>query len=242
MFIGSGTFINIISVFLGTVVGVTVAHRLPQRVRDVVMDGLGLVTGMIAVLTTSAITNPTLPQVLGKGRPVLIVLASIVLGGMIGSALNLELRLEALGDKLKSKFDKGDPDSTFTEGFVAASLLFCIGPMTILGSITDGLGGGNQMLILKSILDFFASLGFAAALGWGVAASGLSILVVQGGFTVFGYFLGNFMSDVQILMLTATGGLLLVGISLRLLNIKQVPVGNLLPALIIAPILVAILS
>ena len=242
MFIGSGTFINIISVFLGTLVGVSVAHRLPNRVREVVMDGLGLVTGMIAVLTTAAITDPTLPESLGKGRPVLIVLASIVLGGMIGSALNLELRLESLGDKLKSRFDKGDTDSKFTEGFVAASLLFCIGPMTILGSITDGLGGGNQMLILKSILDFFAALGFAAALGWGVAASGLSILVVQGGFTLFGYFLGNFMSDVQILMLTATGGLLLVGISLRLLNIKQVPVGNLLPALAISPILVALLS
>lgn len=241
MFIGSGTVINVASVIIGTFVGVTIAHRLPARVREVVMDGLGLVTAMIAVLTTAAIVDPQLAETLGKGRPVLIVLASILLGGITGAAIRLEDRLETLGDKLKARFSK-DGESTFTEGFVAASLLFCIGPMTILGSITDGLGGGNEMLILKSTLDFFAALAFAAALGWGVAASGLSILIVQGGLTLFGYFLGNFMSDVQILMLTATGGLLLVGISMRLLNIKQVPVGNLLPALLYAPALAALLS
>lgn len=241
MFIGSGTVINVISVIIGTCVGVTIAHRLPTRVRDVVMDGLGLVTGMIAVLTTAAIVDPSLTETLGKGRPVLIVLASILLGGITGSAIRLEDRLESLGDKLRARFAQ-EGESTFTEGFVAASLLFCIGPMTILGSITDGLGGGNEMLILKSTLDFFAALAFAAALGWGVAASGISILVVQGGLTLFGFFLGNFMSDVQILMLTATGGLLLVGISMRLLNIKQIPVGNLLPALLFAPLLVALLS
>lgn len=241
MFIGSGTVINVISVIIGTCVGVTIAHRLPTRVRDVVMDGLGLVTGMIAVLTTAAIVDPSLTETLGKGRPVLIVLASILLGGITGSAIRLEDRLESLGDKLRARFAQ-EGESTFTEGFVAASLLFCIGPMTILGSITDGLGGGNEMLILKSTLDFFAALAFAAALGWGVAASGISILVVQGGLTLFGFFLGNFMSEVQILMLTATGGLLLVGISMRLLNIKQIPVGNLLPALLFAPLLVALLS
>lgn len=241
MFIGSGTVINVASVIIGTFVGVTIAHRLPPRVREVVMDGLGLVTAMIAVLTTAAITDPLLAESLGRGRPVLIVLGSILLGGITGAAVRLEDRLESLGDKLRARFAK-EGESTFTEGFVAASLLFCIGPMTILGSITDGLGGGNEMLILKSTLDFFASLAFAAALGWGVAASGISILIVQGGLTLFGYFLGNFMSDVQILMLTATGGLLLVGISMRLLNIKQVPVGNLLPALIYAPLLVEVLS
>ena len=241
MFIGSGTVINVASVIIGTFVGVTIAHRLPPRVREVVMDGLGLVTAMIAVLTTAAITDPLLTESLGRGRPVLIVLGSILLGGITGAAVRLEDRLESLGDKLRARFAK-EGESTFTEGFVAASLLFCIGPMTILGSITDGLGGGNEMLILKSTLDFFASLAFAAALGWGVAASGISILIVQGGLTLFGYFLGNFMSDVQILMLTATGGLLLVGISMRLLNIKQVPVGNLLPALIYAPLLVGVLS
>ena len=241
MFIGSGTVINVISVIIGTSVGVTIAHRLPARVREVVMDGLGLVTSMIAVLTTAAIVDPSLTETLGKGRPVLIVLSSILLGGITGAAIRLEDRLESLGDKLRARFAK-EGESTFTEGFVAASLLFCIGPMTILGSITDGLGGGNEMLILKSTLDFFAALAFAAALGWGVAASGISILVVQGGLTLFGFFLGNFMSDIQILMLTATGGLLLVGISMRLLNIKQIPVGNLLPALLYAPLLVALLS
>ena len=241
MFIGSGTVINVVAVIIGTIAGVAIAHRLPARVREVVMDGLGLVTGMIAVLTTAAITNPLLSESLGKGRPVLIVLGSILLGGITGAAIKLEDRLETFGNTIKARFAK-DGESTFTEGFVAASLLFCVGPMTILGSITDGLGGGNEMLVLKSTLDFFASLAFGAALGWGVAASGISVFIVQGGLTLFGYFLGNFMSEVQILMLTATGGLMLVGISMRLLNIKQVPVGNLLPALFYAPLLTAILS
>lgn len=241
MFIGSGTLINVIAVLIGSAIGVFIAHRLNERIREVVTDGLGLATGMIAVLTTAAITNPLLSQTLGAGRPVLIVLASVVVGGMLGTVMRIEERLEAFGDRLKTKFS-GEDGSRFTEGFVAASLLFCVGAMSVLGPITDGLGGGNEILVLKSTLDFFASIAFASVFGWGVAASVLTILLFQGSLTLLGYALGNFMSEVQVLMLTATGGLLLLAISLRLLNLKQIPVGNMLPALIIAPLLAAAFS
>lgn len=241
MFIGSGTLLNVIAVLIGSTIGVFIAHRLNEKIRDVVTDGLGLATGMIAVLTTAAITNPLLSQNLGSGRPVLIVLASVVVGGMLGTAMRIEERLEAFGDRLKTRFS-GEDSSRFTEGFVAASLLFCVGAMSVLGPITDGLGGGNEILVLKSTLDFFASVAFASVFGWGVAASALTILLFQGSLTLLGYALGNFMSEVQVLMLTATGGLLLLAISLRLLNLKQIPVGNLLPALIVAPLLAAAFS
>ena len=241
MFIGSGTLINVIAVLIGSTIGVFIAHRLNERIRDVVTDGLGLATGMIAVLTTAAITNPLLSQTLGSGRPVLIVLASVVVGGMLGTAMRIEERLEAIGDRLKARFS-GKDGSRFTEGFVAASLLFCVGAMSVLGPITDGLGGGNEILVLKSTLDFFASIAFASVFGWGVAASALTILVFQGSLTLLGFALGNFMSEVQVLMLTATGGLLLLAISLRLLNLKQIPVGNMLPALVLAPLLAAVFS
>lgn len=240
MFIGSGTVINVIAVLIGSTLGVFIAHRLSEKIRDVVTDGLGLVTGMIAVLTTASITNPVLSQALGAGRPVLIVLASVVLGGMLGTALQIEERLERAGDQLKQRFSSSG-SSRFTEGFVAASLLFCVGAMSVLGPITDGLGGGNEILVLKSTLDFFASIAFASVFGWGVAASVFTILIFQGSLTILGYALGNFMSEVQVLMLTATGGLLILGIALRLLNIRQIPVGNMLPALVIAPLLTALL-
>jgi hypothetical protein len=241
MFIGSGTLINVIAVLIGSTIGVFIAHRLNVKIRDVVTDGLGLATGMIAVLTTAAITNPLLSQTLGAGKPVLIVLASVVVGGMLGTAMRIEERLEAFGDRLKARFS-GEDGSHFTEGFVAASLLFCVGAMSVLGPITDGLGGGNEILVLKSTLDFFASIAFASVFGWGVAASVLTILLFQGSLTLLGYALGNFMSEVQVLMLSATGGLLILGISLRLLNLRQIPVGNMLPALIIAPLLAALFS
>lgn len=241
MFIGSGTLINVIAVLIGSTIGVFIAHRLNEKIRDVVTDGLGLATGMIAVLTTAAITNPLLSQNLGSGRPVLIVLASVVGGGMLGTAMRIEERLEAFGDRLKTRFS-GEDGSRFTEGFVAASLLFCVGAMAVLGPITDGLGGGNEILVLKSTLDFFASIAFASVFGWGVAASALTILLLQGSLTLLGYALGNFMSEVQVLMLTATGGLLLLAISLRLLNLRQIPVGNMLPALVIAPLLAGAFS
>ena len=130
----------------------------------------------------------------------------------------------------------------FIEGYVSASLLFCVGPLTILGSLSDGLGDGIDQLALKSVLDGFASIAFAASLGWGVAAAALTVLVVQGAITGVGVLLGGLLPDGHVAAITATGGLLLVGVALRLLRIKQVPVGDLLPALLVAPLLAQLVA
>ncbi len=193
----------------------------------------------------------------------LIVLGSVLVGGIIGSLLQIEARLEGVGRSIQRRLGGAveaapadvevdgsltDPEpgarrqNTFVEGFVTASLVFCVGPLAILGSISDGLGRGIDQLALKSILDGFASIAFAASLGWGVAASAIVVGVYQGSLTVMGWALGSVLSEAQIALLTATGGLLLVGISLRLLRIRQVPVGDLLPALIVAPVLTAIVA
>jgi len=167
-------------------------------------------------------------------------------GGIIGSLLRIEARLEGIGDAIRRRLvrrrggEDGAAQRRFVEGFVDASLVFCVGPLTILGSLDDGLGRGIDKLALKATLDGFASIAFAASLGWGVAASALAVLVVQGSLTALGFALGGLLPEAHILAITATGGLLLVGVALRLLAIKPVPVGDLLPALLVAPILVEI--
>jgi uncharacterized membrane protein YqgA involved in biofilm formation len=171
-----------------------------------------------------------------QGWSLLVILGSLLLGGLIGSALKLENKLDSMGEKLRIRF-KASSDSPFVEGFVAASLLFAIGPLAILGSISDGMGTGTDQLILKSTLDFFAAMAFATSLGWGVAVSALPVGIYQGVWTVIGFGLGEVLEGYQIDAMTIVGGLMLVCIAFKLLNIKTVAVGNLLPALAIAPIL-----
>jgi len=239
---GTGTLVNVATVLVGSGVGVLVGQRLPERTRDVVTDALGLTTLLIAILSAFAVTDPALIAAVGTSAPMLIVLGSLLVGGIVGSLLRLEARVESLGGWLQSRLTRtGDSAERrrFIEGFVAASLLFCTGPLTVLGSLSDGLGRGADQLYLKSVLDGFAALAFASSFGWGVAASALTVVVVQGGLTVVGLFLGDVLSDAQVAALGATGGLLLVGIALRLLRIREIPVADLLPALVMAPLLVA---
>jgi uncharacterized membrane protein YqgA involved in biofilm formation len=182
--------------------------------------------------------------VVGPGIPLLIVIGAILIGGIIGSALQIEQRLEKFGTVLQKRFaGKGSKDSKekFITGFVNASLVFTIGPLAILGALSDGLGQGIEQLATKSILDGFASLAFAASLGWGVALSAIPVGIWQGLLTVLAFAIGSVVSAPVISALTATGGVLLLGVGLRLLQIRQVAVGNMLPALIVAPILTLIL-
>ena len=161
---------------------------------------------------------------------------------MVGSLLRLEERVESLGGALQRRLARdGDAEQRrrFVEGFVAASILFCSGPLTVLGSLNDGLGRGADQLFLKATLDGFAALALAASFGWGVAASALTVVVVQGGLTVVGMLLGDVLPDPHVAALGAAGGLLLVGVAMRLLRIRQVPVADLLPALVVAPLLVS---
>ncbi len=232
--------VNVATVLVGSGLGVLLSQRLPQRTRDVVTDALGLVTLLVAALSALTVTDPSLAAAVGSSAPVLIVLGSLLVGGIAGSMLRIEARLEGLGGRLQRRM-ASSTDSVerrrFIEGFLAASLLFCVGPLTVLGSLSDGLGNGADLLILKATLDGFAAIAFASSFGWGVAASALTVASVQGSLTLLGGLLGELLPEPHLIALTATGGLLLVGVALRLLQLKPVPVGDLLPALLAAPIL-----
>ena len=238
-----GTLINVVAILIGTTLGTLIGSRIPNRTRTLVTDALGLVSFLAAAGAAAAMWNPDFESAVGEGWPILVVLGSLLIGGLIGSALRIEDRLNGLGKYLEQKFTKDkEGDGNFVAGFVSASLIFCVGPMAILGSISDGLGEGNSLLILKSVMDGFAAIAFAAALGWGVGASALSVLVYQGAWSGVGFALGSVLSDYQISAMTSVGGMLLIGIGMRLLNFKIIAVGDLLPALAIAPLLAAFVA
>ena len=197
---------------------------------------MGLVTLLAAASALIPLWSNEYVSALPKGWALLCVLGSLLVGALIGSALHLEEKLEVLGENLRKRF-RASKESPFLEGFVSSSLLFAIGPLAILGSISDGMGTGIDQLILKSTLDFFAAMAFATSLGWGVAVSAIPVGIYQGAWTVIGFGLGEILAGYQVDAMTVVGGLMLVCISLRLLNIKNVAVGNLLPALAIAPLL-----
>jgi uncharacterized membrane protein YqgA involved in biofilm formation len=197
---------------------------------------LGLATLLGAASALIPLWSSRYIDSLPTGWPLLVVLGSLIFGGLIGSALSLEDRLDHLGESLRKKF-KASKESSFVEGFVTASLLFAIGPLAILGSISDGMSNGIDQLLLKGTLDFFAAMAFASSLGWGVAVAAIPVALYQGFWTVIGLGLGEILAGYQVDAMTIVGGVLLIGIGLRLLNIKHVAVGNLLPALAIAPLL-----
>lgn len=251
---GLGTLVNTAAVIAGSLLGMAVGNRLPHRTRAVVTDCLGLVTLLMAALSAGHVNDQGFADAVGSSAPVLIVLGSLLVGGICGSLLRVEERLSGVADRIQGWIarlsrrrpdglaDPGQPGELsarerFIEGWLTATLLFCVGPLTILGSLDDGLGRGIELLAVKSVLDGFASIAFAASFGVGVLLSAVSVLVLQGSLTLAGVFLGGVLPDAQISALTATGGLMLAGIGLRLLRIKDVPVGDLLPAIVIAPLL-----
>jgi uncharacterized membrane protein YqgA involved in biofilm formation len=229
----TGTLINIGTILLGTAIGLLLGHRLPAGMQERVMMGLGLVTLVLGI--DNALkwrdTNP------------LIVFGAILLGGLLGEWIGIERRLGQLGDAIQARVSSGG-HSTVSEGFVTASLLFCIGPLTVVGSIQDGLTGDYQTLASKALLDGFASIAFAAALGWGVGLAAVTVLVVQGGITLAAGLFENVLGEGSepLAALVSAGGVLIIGISLKLLGVKDVKVGNFLPALVLAPCIVGIVS
>lgn len=236
--IGLGTVINVVAIVIGASLGVLLGHRLPERTRTVVTDGLGLLTLVIAAFNIVALTSSDWSDAVGDAAPILIVLGAVVIGGVAGSLLGIERRLEQFGGWFHRKVSRSAAgDSRFVDAFVDTSLLFCIGPLAVLGSFSDGLRQGIEQLVLKSGLDLFASVAFAASMGWGVAASALSVGAVQGLLTLISALVGPFLSAAMVASITATGGVLLIGVGLRILNIRAVPVGDLLPAILVAPIL-----
>ncbi|MCF8550519.1 MAG: DUF554 domain-containing protein [Candidatus Nanopelagicales bacterium] len=243
--VGLGTILNVAAIAIGSLIGIALGNRLPERTRAVVTDSLGMLVLVIAALNIMSLRDQAWVDAVGGSATLLIILGSLIAGGIIGSLLRIETRMEALGGWLQSKFSSGDSSAgraRFIEGFVDASLIFCIGPLAILGALSDGLGLGIDQLALKSALDGFASIAFAATMGWGVLASALAVGIYQGAVTVISYFAGAFLTEALVASITATGGVLLIGVGLRVLRIKSVAVGDLLPALIIAPLLTLLVA
>jgi uncharacterized membrane protein YqgA involved in biofilm formation len=242
---GAGTVLNMATILVGSGLGVLLRGRLPERTRVTVTDALGLVTLVIGGLNVAALGDREFREAVGEGGTLLVVLGALLVGGIVGSLLQLEARLEGMGGWLQRRLTKGEGNQArarFVEGYVSASLVFVVGPLAVLGSLSDGLGRGIEQLALKSTLDGFASLAFAASLGWGVAASALSVGVVQGLLTLLGALLGGLLPAALVSAVTATGGVLLLGVGLRLLALKMVAVGDLLPALVAAPLLVLLVD
>lgn len=233
---GLGTIINLLTVAVGGSLGVVIGHRIPVPMRRTIMQGLGLVTVAIAVTGFAPLLDPDE----GLKRAV-IAIASIIGGGIIGEALRLEDRLASVGDRLRNRLSVEDEEvpaethrSSFVEGFVVASTVFCAGPLTILGSVEDGLGIGIRLLAIKSTLDGFAAIGFAAVYGWGVLASLLTIAIFQGLLTGLGVVIEPLLNAEVLAQLGTVGSLLVLGIALRLLELVDVKVINLVPALALA--------
>ena len=236
MFPGIGTLINIVAIIGGASIGILVGNRMAIKTRILLTDVLGLTTLLGASIALAPMWAKSFTSAFPSGWPLLVILGSLIIGGIIGSLFKLEEKLDSLGESLRLRF-KASSQGSFIEGFVTASLLFAIGPLAILGSISDGMSTGIDQLLLKSTLDFFASIAFASALGWGVAASAIPVGIYQGIWTAIGLFLGQILDTYQIDAMSIVGGTMLIAIGLRLLNIKNISVGNLLPALAIAPIL-----
>lgn len=257
--IGLGTLINIVTILVGSAAGVAFGNRLPERTSRTITDALGMVTLVIAASNIVAFRDPDFVAVAGSGS-LLVVLASLIVGGTIGSLARIEDRLEGFGGWLQRRLGAREgrrgaagaqaatggeaaaaARARFIEGFVDASLIFCIGPLAVLGSLSDGLGRGIDQLVLKSTMDGFFSIAFASTMGWGVAASAIAVGAYQGALTLLAVALGGVLPAAVTASMTATGGILLLGVGLRLLHIRQVAVGDMMPAIVVAPVITAAL-
>ena len=228
----TGTLINVALIVVGSALGLLIGARLPERLRSTLMAGMGLFTLGLG-----------LQQFLKTANPIL-VLVSIVLGTLLGEAARLEDRLQDFGAWLEVRLARGrqGASSRFVQGFLTASLLYCVGPMAILGSIQDGLTGDFRLLATKGVMDGIASLTLASTLGVGVMLSSLPLFVYQGALTLLAGWAQAALSSAMSAELSATGGVLMMGIALNLLEVRRVRVGNMLPALIVAPLLVWLIA
>ena len=239
---GIGTVTNVLTIVGGTLLGLIVGRYISERIRLTVEQAVGMTTLVLGIATAAKTDNIVFP------------LVSVVLGGIIGESLRIEDRFESLGNwvrrKVEVKSQSGLMSRTslttlhprFVEGFVTATLLFSIGPMSILGSIDDGLGRGAQILIVKAALDGLVSILFAATMGWGVAISAVIVGIYQGLMTLGASGLDAILTDRMVHEMSATGGIMILGIALRFMEVKPIRVGSLLPGLFVAPVLVALFA
>ncbi len=227
---GLGTLINTATVLAGGGLGLIIGNRIPDRIRTIIVQVIGLVTISIGLRDVIKTDNMVFP------------LVGMVLGAIIGEMLRIEDRLESLGEILRRKFSKPENESKFVTGFVTATLLFCVGPLTILGAIEDASGKTPQLYIIKGTLDGFMMIIFSALYGIGALFSAASVFVVQGSLTLFGTSLDTLLNDRMRLELFSAGGLAVLAIGINLLEIKKIRLGSMLPGLVITPLLVWIFA
>jgi uncharacterized membrane protein YqgA involved in biofilm formation len=225
-----GTLLNVITVALGCILGLLLRKRFSDSLKLLMLQGIGLITVLIGI------------QMGLKTSNILIPLGGLILGGIAGYLMRVDYGLNRIANKVSKRFNKDNQASTFTEGLITASLIFCVGPMTILGSINDGLYGDYQLLAIKSVLDGFTAIALTASLGIGVAFSIITIIIIQGGLTLLSYYLSGIFTDAVITETTAVGGIIIIGLGLMILDIKKIEVANFLPAIILTPVIVYIIT
>jgi uncharacterized membrane protein YqgA involved in biofilm formation len=230
-----GTLLNVVTVLVGGTLGTVLGNRLPEKMRETVVYGLGLMTAVVGMQTALGTEN------------VLLIMGSVLVGGIVGEWARIEDHLESFGQWLEARFGGGNDERSITRAFVTASLVFCVGPLTVVGSIQDGLTGDYTLLAIKSVLDGFAALAFAATMGPGVLLSILTVVGIQGGLSLLAMWVGDALGAVTratpwVVEMSAAGGVLMLGISLMLLDVRRVRVANLLPAVLIAPLAQVLLA
>ena len=225
-----GTIVNVLAIFLGCSVGLILKSKFPEKIEKIIMQVLGLASLLIGM------------QMAIKADNILLVIFSLVIGGVIGEIIDIEAGLERFGERIKRKFKSNNTSERFVEGFLTASLLYCVGSMAIMGAIKEGLSGNPDILYAKSLLDGVTSIAFTAAMGIGVLFSAIPVFLYQGGITLLARTIKDFLSPEIINEMTAVGGILIWGIGFGLLGIKKIKVGNLLPAILVAAFLAAIFS
>ena len=218
-----GTLVNVATIVTGTAIGLAIKKGIPERMKDTIMQGLAMATMIIGI------------QMALQSKNMLIVVLSVVLGAITGELLNIEDKLGSIGSWMEGKIGNGKGE--FARAFVTASLVYCVGAMAIVGSIQDGLSGDSNTLYVKSLLDGVASIVFASTMGIGVGFAAIPVLVYQGSITLLAQFLQNILTQPVIFEMTATGGVLILGIGIKILGLKDIKVGNLLPAIFYAVLL-----
>ena len=215
----TGTIVNVLTIIVGSTIGMLLKSKLPERLIKTVFQSLGLFTLALGFIMSF------------KAGDYLIIVFSLVIGAIIGELLDLEKMINSLAGKMKKKVKI--KDEKFSEGLLTAFLLFCMGSMTILGAFDEGMKGDPTLLITKSVMDGFAAMALASAFGIGVGFSVIPLLIYQGGLTLFASYLGKFFSEIMINELTAVGGILLIGLGINILEIKKIKIFNILPALVL---------
>lgn len=223
-----GTVVNVVAIFLGCSAGFILKSKFPEKIEKIIMQALGLASLLIGM------------QMAIKADNILLVIFSLVIGGVIGEIIDIEAGLERFGERIKRKFKSNNTSERFVEGFLTASLLYCVGSMAIMGAIKEGLSGDPDILYAKSLLDGVTSIAFTAAMGIGVLFSAIPVFLYQGGITLLARTIKDFLSPEIINEMTVVGGILIWGIGFGLLGIKKIKVGNLLPAILVAAFLAAI--